>query len=131
MNPPTRVVNALAGAWCLVLALVYTLLLVLNPEDNAYPWVLNIGQMLFLVGMAHICCALARGNLRLVFWWVSMAGLWFVGLVGGGLLLFALALIPGQGYTDDRVLWVHILALVGLAATVYGIAFRMPRDVFE
>lgn len=133
MTPPSRLSCLLAGAWCIVLALVYTNLLVVNPQDNAYLWVMTTGQMMFVVGMAWVCAAIIyrRNTPRTLVWWVALGLLWLVGVLGGGLLLLALAIIPSQGYADAGVLWVHVVALLGLAASVYGLTFRLPRNVFE
>lgn len=130
---PTRIALVLRAVGLVVLGLVFSQLLVLNPHDNAYltPWI--AGRALFVLAAPFaIAALLPAGEPRRIGAWVAVSLVWGLGGLLAALFLYYAALIVGSSLVAHQVprggvAAVHVIGTVLLVATVFGVNRRLFR----
>ena len=134
-NPPallgtdgfSRVKAGISAAWLAVIGVAYNSFLVANWSDNAYLWLALIGDTLILLATIFALAMLPIGRIQRPLYWFGIGALWVLGVVASALLVFALIIIPFQGYSDRQVMLSHVEGLLLLVPSIGVLGYWLPR----
>lgn len=118
----------ISAVWLAGIGILYHNFLVANWSDNAYLWLVLIGDAFFLLGILFAAATLLPvRTVQRPLYWLGIGALWVLGVVATAMLLYALVIIPFQGYSGRQVFISHLLGLFSLLPSLYLVGYLLPR----
>jgi hypothetical protein len=131
ISPVARALAGGSAGLLGILGVVFRSLLVENPSDNAYLWILTIGHALFLPAIVFaLMPVVSHDGVRTWLLREAITLVWVLAIPAQLLLLLGvvLSVTSSQGLAPDmRVAVNHVIAIVLLAGVLYVVGYWWPR----